>query len=232
MSQPFPELDAFGGVARLFPLPNVVLFPNLMQALHIFEPRYRQMTADALADDRLIAMVLLRPGWESNYDGKPALHSIACLGKIHAEQRLPDGRYNLQLRGLTRIRILEELTTDKLYRSARVEVLTDTDPPTPEVEAELRDEITRVIPTWSASRPHTREMFARLLTSELPLATVSDVLAFALPLPIEVKQELLEDCAITQRARRLTVYLATHTPEASDTPESGDRSFPPDFSAN
>lgn len=231
MSEPFAELSNFGGVARLFPLPNVVLFPNLMQALHIFEPRYRQMTVDALADDRLIAMVLLRPGWESEYEGKPPLHSVACLGKIHADQRLPDGRYNLQLRGLSRIRILEEVSGEKLYRSARVELLSDTDPLAPSVDAELRDEIKRVLPTWSASRPHTREMFSRLLKSDLSLATISDVLAFALPLPIEVKQELLEDCAITQRARRLTVYLATHAPDAPAAGEE-DRNFPPDFSAN
>jgi uncharacterized protein len=231
MSEPFAELSNFGGVARLFPLPNVVLFPNLMQALHIFEPRYRHMTAEALADDRLIAMVLLRPGWESEYEGNPPLHSVACLGKIHAEQRLPDGRYNLQLRGLSRIRILQELSTDKLYRSARVELLSDTDPPASSVDAELRDEIKRVLPTWSASRPNTREMFSRLLKSDLPLATISDVLAFALPLPIEVKQQLLEDCAVTQRARRLTVYLATHAPDAPSADEE-DRSFPPDFSAN
>src|SRR5262249_42211923 len=63
MNEPIPELKHFGGIARLFPLPNVVLFPNLLQALHIFEPRYRQMTEDALAADRMIAMVLLRPGW-------------------------------------------------------------------------------------------------------------------------------------------------------------------------
>lgn len=233
MSEPSPELNDFSGVARLFPLPNVVLFPNLVQALHIFEPRYRQMTADALAGDRLIAMVLLQPGWESQYDGNPAVHSVACLGRIHAEQRLPDGRYNLQLRGLSRIRIVEEIESDRLYRSARVELLHDTDPPPPSVAAELRNEIGRVVSTWSASRPHTQEMFARLLKSDLPLSTISDVLAFALPLPPEVKQELLQDCAITQRARRLTVYLATHTPEApSASAADEDRHFPPNFSAN
>src|ERR1700752_3118620 len=100
------DLEHFSGTARLFPLPNLVLFPSLLQALHIFEPRYRQMTADALAGDRLIAMVLLRPGWEADYDGRPPVHEVACLGRIAAEQRLPDGRFNLQLRGLSRARIV------------------------------------------------------------------------------------------------------------------------------
>src|SRR5215216_1637862 len=101
-------LAGFGGVARLFPLPNLVLFPHVMQPLHIFEPRYRQMTADALDGDRLIAMVLPRPGWELDYAGKPAVHPVACLGKVVAEQRLDDGRFNILLRGLSRLRIIEE----------------------------------------------------------------------------------------------------------------------------
>src|SRR5947199_7503065 len=94
------KLTPDGGVIRLFPLPNLVLFPGAMQPLHIFEPRYRQMTADALAGDRLIAMALPQPGWEPHYLGKPALHPVACLGRILAEQELADGRYNILLRGL------------------------------------------------------------------------------------------------------------------------------------
>src|SRR5262245_22052835 len=115
----------FNGTARLFPLPNLVLFPGVVQGLHMFEPRYRQMTADALTEDRLIALVLLRPGWEANYASRPAVHPTACLGRIETDQRLEDGRYNLQLRGLSRVRIVQEIETGKLYRSARVEVLED-----------------------------------------------------------------------------------------------------------
>ena len=62
MSDDFSPLAGFAGTARLFPLPNLVFFPQVMQPLHIFEPRYRQMTADALAGDRLIALVLLTAG--------------------------------------------------------------------------------------------------------------------------------------------------------------------------
>src|SRR3712207_569670 len=105
MSDDLPALDKFAGIARLFPLPNLVLFPSVIQPLHIFEPRYRQMTADALAGDRLLAIVLLRPGWEEEYEGRPAVYPVACLGHIAAHQRLEDGRSNLLLRGLRRIRI-------------------------------------------------------------------------------------------------------------------------------
>src|SRR5437868_12939738 len=94
------KLTPDDGVIRLFPLPKLVLFPGAMQPLHIFEPRYRQMTADALAGDRLIAMVLPRPGWEKDYYGRPAIHTTACIGTITSDQRLDDGRFNILLRGV------------------------------------------------------------------------------------------------------------------------------------
>src|SRR3990172_9342939 len=99
---PSPEevLREFGGKARLFPLPNLTMFPHVVQPLHIFEPRYREMVEESLATDRLIAMVLLREGWEDDYEGNPPVHAIACLGQILADQRLDDGRYNILLRGL------------------------------------------------------------------------------------------------------------------------------------
>ena len=72
----------------LFPLPNVVLFPNVFLPLHIFEPRYREMVADALASDRMIGMVLLQPGWERDYDGRPPVYPIGCSGVITHVERL------------------------------------------------------------------------------------------------------------------------------------------------
>ena len=85
--------EQFSGQARLFPLPNLVLFPHVIQPLHIFEPRYVEMLEDAVADDRLIAMSLLEPGWEENYEGRPAVAQVACLGRVITWQRQPKSRY-------------------------------------------------------------------------------------------------------------------------------------------
>src|SRR5262249_40998533 len=123
MSDELSIPHSFDGTVRLFPLPNVVLFPQVMLPLHIFEQRYQQMAGDALAGDHLITMVLLKPGVESASEDKPRLCSIGCLGRIVADQRLKNGRYNVLLRGLSRVRILQELEQDKLYRSACVELL-------------------------------------------------------------------------------------------------------------
>jgi uncharacterized protein len=106
----------------IFPLPNAVLFPNVFMPLHIFEPRYRAMVADALAGDRIIGMVLLKPGFEAEYEGRPPVYPIGCAGLITHSDLLPDGRYNIVLRGIEKFRVTgEEL--GKPYRLARVEAM-------------------------------------------------------------------------------------------------------------
>ena len=92
----------------IFPLPNVVLFPNVFLPLHIFEPRYRAMVADALAGDRIIGMVLLQPGFEADYEGRPPVYPVGCAGVITHSEPLPDGRFNIVLRGLEKFRITGE----------------------------------------------------------------------------------------------------------------------------
>jgi Lon protease-like protein len=104
----------------IFPLPNVVLFPNVFLPLHIFEPRYREMVADTLDSDRMIGMVLLKPGWEHEYEGRPRVYPIGCSGVITHVDRQSDGRYNIVLRGVERFRILEE-DHSRSYRRAVIE---------------------------------------------------------------------------------------------------------------
>ena len=103
----------------IFPLPNVVLFPNVFLPLHIFEPRYRAMTADALQGDRIIGMTLLQPGYEAHYAGRPRVYPIGCAGVITHTEQLADGRYNIVLRGIEKFRIDSE-DTSRAYRLADV----------------------------------------------------------------------------------------------------------------
>src|ERR1044071_5796625 len=101
----------------LFPLPSVVLFPHVFLPLHIFEPRYREMVADAIAGDRVIGMVLLKPGWEREDEGRPPIYNVGCSGVITHFERLADGRYNIILRGLERFSVISE-NNNKAYRRA------------------------------------------------------------------------------------------------------------------
>ena len=112
-----PGLSMLPTTIPIFPLPNVVLFPNVFLPLHIFEPRYREMLADALAGDRIIGMTLLQPGFEADYKGAPPVYPVGCAGVITHSERLPDGRSNVVLRGLEKFRILNE-DRSKAYRVA------------------------------------------------------------------------------------------------------------------
>jgi Lon protease-like protein len=222
--------SSFDGRARLFPLPNLVCFPQVVQPLHIFEPRYREMTADALAGDKRIALVLPKPGWEEDYDGRPAVHSIACLGKIVAEQKLADGRYNLLLRGTHRIRIVEELGTGTSFRVARVRMLEDQPLTHPGKEAVYRNQLVKLAPAHFPHAGPVREEFRKLLAGPLPIGALTDIVAFALGLDAAFKQELLEELNVGARALKLIERLGSK-PETSD-PDESSRKFPPEFSVN
>ena len=227
MSEP-SVLTGFSGKARLFPLPNLVFFPQVMQPLHIFEPRYRQMTTDALAGDRFIALVLPRPGWDKDYAGKPAIHDIACLGRIMAEQQLDDGRFNILLRGLARLRIVKELSSSKLYRLARCEILDDIPLDDEADELRWRNTLIDKAPGWFPNQDEVVEQFDKLLHSDLALGTLCDILAFAAPLDAEFKQTLLEELDVDTRLRTLHDFLEGK----KCLEEKSQRKFPPEFSVN
>jgi uncharacterized protein len=109
-------------VIPIFPLPNAVLFPNVFMPLHIFEARYRTMVSDALAGDRIIGMVLLRAGFEAAYDGQPPIYPVGCAGVITHSEPLPDGRFNIVLKGMEKFRVTAE-DRSKSYRLATIESL-------------------------------------------------------------------------------------------------------------
>ncbi len=227
MHEDYSPLSVFSGMARLFPLPNLVFYPQVMQPLHIFEPRYRQMTADALAGDRLIALVLPKPGWEADYAGAPLLHSVACLGKIVADQKMEDGRYNILMRGLGRVQILHEIPHSKMYRKAKVELLAEVPVSEPIAERRLRRQLSKLVPKLFSSQDEVKVQFRKLLKSDLSLGALCDIFTFALPLDMEFKQTLLEELEVEARLRRLFDFLEK-TPAAV----AVERKFPPEFSAN
>jgi Lon protease-like protein len=220
----------FCGPVRLFPLPNLVLFPHAVQPLHIFEPRYRDMTADALRGDRLIAMAVLQPGWEAEYHNSPPIDPVVCVGRVIKDEHLPDGRYNLLLHGLSRAHVLEELPTGKLYRAARVRLVEDVPVAAPEVERELRRQLSTCVNAWFASQTTVLAQLRKLLEGSLPLGALCDVFGFTMSVEVEVKRQLLAEADVERRARLLLDYLAPRLPtKLAPDPE---RRFPPEFSAN
>ena len=219
-------LRDFPGVARLFPLPNLVLFPHVVQGLHIFEPRYRQMTADALAGDQLIAMALLRPDDdEDEPSDPPSIEPVVCVGRIVWHEELADGTYNLQLRGLCRARVVNELDADRLYRTARVELVRDTAPADLALLSRLRRELAAAVLPRFGDEAGPRQQLEELFDGDMPLGQVCDVLSYALPLPLDVKQSLLAEAHADRRAAAIADALRVSAARA-------DRPFPPPFSNN
>ena len=125
----------FSGKTPLFPLPGATLFPNVLLPLHIFEPRYRCMVEDVLKSDRLIAIAMLKDGWESSYETKTCpIHETVCLAQVIADECLEDGKYNLLTQGVCRARLIGEEQTDLPYRIGQLEVVEDEYPLPPVID--------------------------------------------------------------------------------------------------
>ena len=190
----------------LFPLPNVVLFPNVFLPLHIFEPRYREMVADALASDHMIGMVLLRHGWDRDYEGRPPVYPIGCSGVITHAERLHDGRYDIVLRGLDRFRIVEE-DHARSYRRAIVEPVPDRSPLAGTERRIIHDCRTK-LEAILVSDPHVGD-------ARIPAAMADEDLINALAQYLDLepleKQALLQKPCLRTRAEMLVELLEMKT---------------------
>src|SRR5512139_3818015 len=188
----------------IFPLPNVVLFPGVFLPLHIFEPRYRAMVQDVLRGDRIIGMVLLRPGWKNEYEGRPPVYPVGCAGLVTHAVRLDDGRYNIVLHGLSKFRIVRE-ESGGAYRVARIEALAET----------LTD---NVRPVMRARRKRLEELLATVIDAadqRLPASMPDEELVNALAQYLELepveRQALLERNDALDRCESLIELLEMKT---------------------
>jgi ATP-dependent Lon protease len=221
--------DQFSGVARLFPLPNLVLFPHVMQPLHVFEPRYRDLVEEAIAGDRLLALALLAPGWEKDYDGRPPIYPTACLSVIAKHTRLDDGRFNLLLVGVRRIRVAKELPPSRTFRIAEASIAEDEFPKEdaaarPALQRRLIERFRGLLPQV----PEAREQLEQLLREEVPLGILTDIMSYTLDLDVAVKIKLLAEANVDRRAAMLYELLSQASTARSRFPGG----WPPKFSEN
>ncbi len=220
------DLLDFSGVTRLFPLPKVVLFPHVILPLHIFEPRYRQMTEDAIKDDHLITMVQSRPIAPGTPCLEPVpIYEVGCVGRIVQYERLADGRFHLLLLGCKRVRLVREIDSPKLYRTAEASLLEDQEPVLP--LDSLREELIRIFLGILKQNNDLDSDLARLLHSNLSLGSLTDIMAHAIDAPASVKQSLLEEVHVADRVTVLLEML-----RGRQDPQSGPRRFPQPFSLN
>ena len=193
-------------IVPLFPLPNVVLFPKTPMPLYIFEERYRTMIREAIAGNKELVIALLRAGYEPSYTAASAVHEIACLGKIETYEELEDGKYNIVVAGIQRVRILREVQHSP-YRLVEVESLE---------EAVYDGRSTDILKRHN----HIAGLFARFtelatgvkqhvleLMPQLDFESLVNMVAMTLNMAIEQKQALLELNETLQRCDVLIPIL-------------------------
>ena len=188
----------------IFPLPNVVLFPSVFLPLHIFEPRYRQMLADALSGDRIIGMVLLK-NERDLVEEPPPVYDIGCAGLISHAEPLPDGRSNIILRGIERFRIVVEVG-GRPYRRAQVASLPEAD--SDQIRDQLHGLRGRLDPLLAGQFDNAG--WRRMVPADMGDGDLVNTLAQYLDLEPVEKQALLEQNDIAGRSRALIDLIEMH----------------------
>lgn len=191
----------------VFPLPETVLFPTVPLSLHVFEPRYRQMTEDALSGAGLVAIVLLRPGWQQDYYDDPPIHEVATLGRIEHHEPLSEGRYNIVLRGESRVRLLVpaggERLLGKLYRTRIAEPFPEAKLEPGAAELDLAQQLGAL---WrELEQKSGRESLEEPLVDRGrgSFEKLVNAIASHLDVPPETRQALLEEDDLLLRAARV-----------------------------
>jgi Lon protease-like protein len=198
------------GALKVFPLHDVVVLPGTPTPLHVFEPRYRALIADALASDRLLAVAALRNPEGAALARAPVL-AVAGVGFIEEEERLHEGRYNITLRGVARVRLLEELDRGKPYREFHAQLLDDVYPAggpaalASQVEAleQCVYELAAHLPPESGA-PQLAEAAARMRAP----ARLADLVAAAVVSEPATRQSVLEEVDVLRRLELVTSEVA------------------------
>ena len=190
----------------VFPLPNVVLFPHAIVPLHVFELRYRTLVRDALSGERLVALALLKPGWECEYHGSPAFHELGCLARVEEVEWLPDGCYDLRLLGLSRVR-LGTPVREHPYRAVRVELLPEApcteDDPVVMSERRVLLDLYRRLAGWPE-----RQVEGGGSGDDLPFVSLVNGVCMVAPLEVEERLGLLALDSIVERGHRACELIA------------------------
>jgi Lon protease-like protein len=203
---PPPDAQSLSALP-IFPLPNCVLLPGGLLPLHVFEPRYRELTRDCLAGSQLMAIARLRPGYETSYYGRPPVYERCGVGRIICSEELPDGRFALLLRGIARVEIARELPAERAYRRVEARMLTDQDCDRAEAQdshrrlIQLCDRLAEVI---EKGGPQLRD----LVRSFEDPGACADAIAAALVMDADARQELLEACNPMVRLQRTLGHVS------------------------
>jgi len=201
-----PEPDALAELP-IFPLPNCVLLPGGLLPLHVFEPRYRELTRDCLSGKQLMAIARLRPGYEQTYYGRPPVYERCGVGRIICSEELPDGRFALLLRGIARVEIARELQLERAYRCVEARPLTDACVD-PEDAREHHSKLIQLCDRLAEVIEHGGPQLRDLVRAFADPGKCADAVAAALVMDADARQELIEACDPMVRLQRTLGHVS------------------------
>lgn len=190
----------------IIPLPNTVFFPHTLLPLHIFEPRYKALVAEALEHDLPIAVALMKSSGGEHDTGREPFHRMACVGGIVRAQELDDGRYNILLRGLGRVSVVVELETDKPYRVVRARWRDDEW----RDDERIREQVERInacVFSLVSSAPKLGGTLAKMAGGIREVAPLTDALSSVLFPDLPIRQRLLDETDVERRCEMLLARL-------------------------
>lgn len=205
MSQTLPDL------LPLFPLDSAILLPGEVLPLNVFEPRYLNMTDDAMAGDRLIGIIQTRPGGEKEC---PALESIGGAGRIVSHKETDEGRYLISLEGVGRFQLADEVDMGMPYRIGRVDwtpFARDSAGPDALLGAD-RDRLIQLLQAWFLSENLATDWDA---IAQAPLPRVVNQLAMGAPFSAREKQDMLEAPEEAERFETLSSIIERRLAEGA-----------------
>jgi len=201
--------ESFSGTVRLFPLPNLVLFPHVLQPLHIRDAEHKELLAEALAGDRLIAVIPCEPDCYCWPPVRVTTCQVGCLGGVVAHHQLLNGDWNLLLMGLVRMRLVAEIPSETSFRRAKVELMGDRYAPEGAADrVALGRRLRGALLEALCEQIEAEDQWDRILAGDVPLGVLTDIVSYVLDLTTGEKLALLAEPDVDRRARLLLEHLA------------------------
>ena len=198
----------FPKIIPVFPLSNFIIFPNTTVPLNIFEPRYLDMVNDSMKSNKLIGMI--QPKNSKNENGIPKLHDVGCLGKIMSFRETEDGRYLIELKGKIRFHIINEISSDKKYRSVEVDYKGFSNDLSDEKEKINFSDVELIFKDLKSLFEKRGFIINWKALEKQSLNEIINALAMASPFSLEEKQILLEAKSLDIRKNKIAEILKTY----------------------
>ena len=202
-------MNNFPDIIPVFPLSNFIIFPKTTVPLNIFEPRYIDMIDDCMKSNKLIGMI--QPKTKNNKDQIPELYKIGCLGKIVTFKETENSRYLIEIKGLIRFKIIEEIVSDKKYRKCKIDTnnfMDDLENKKEDIKFSDLEIIFKDLKNLFEKRGFIINWKA---LEKQSLDETINALAMASPFTLEEKQILLEAKNLDIRKSKIAQILTTYT---------------------